>query len=586
MRIRKWGYGRLTAKVYWTTAIGFLAFVTLFMVLQLLFFQPYSIKVRSSELEDDFRSMYEGIRDRPLDEQWMGELVDFDVAHYSLTGVVHKQGMLVDVYLGTRELKAYPMRKARIGEQMKVQLVMANPWQKVIPAVPVTPSMPVQPDEEASNKTAPIRTVAAVSWYSLDAMRLNDLLEEKLTDMLLSPMSQGITAQLFNEGIGVDSKKERVWAAIAPLAPENGQERYLVTVSTLEPVSDAASLLGGFYRYFYIAAVIMLLGFAFLFSRMISNPLVKLNHAAKRLAKLDFSVRTDMKREDEIGELAQTFDYLATELRDTMGELQEANDQLQLDIEKEKQLEQMRKRFVANVSHELKTPISLIQGYAEALRDNVGQGAKRDKYASVIIHESERMSRLVHDLLDLSQLESGKFRLQWSAVPLREHMMFVLGTLEPMANDRGFQMEWLCAEDELFVRSDPQRLQQILTNVLTNAIRYTGEGDRIQVTVRPVSRSVEEHGMQGASDGVSTVSWVQISIFNSGLPIAEEHLPYIWDAFYRPDESGSRGHTGNGIGLSIVKHLLDMHGSRYSIGNVEGGVEVTFMLPVIPQSEA
>ncbi|WP_152396150.1 sensor histidine kinase [Paenibacillus guangzhouensis] len=584
--MKKWGSGRLSTKVYWTTAIGFLAFVTLFMVLQLLFFQPYSLKVRSSELEDDFRSMYEQLRDNPMDERWMEELADFDVAHYSLTGVVHKQGLNVDVYLGTRELRAVPLKKARIGDEMKVQIIMADPWQKVTPARPLTPSTPVHPDEESQNKSAPIRTVAAISWYSLDTLRLNDLLQEKLADMLQSPMSGGITAQLFNQGVGVDSNKERVWAAIAPLEQENGQERYLVTVSTLEPVSDAAALLGGFYRYFYIAAVLLLFGFAFLFSRMISNPLVQLNHAAKRLAKLDFSVRTDMKRQDEIGELAQTFDYLATELRDTMGELQEANDQLQQDIEKEKQLERMRKRFVANVSHELKTPISLIQGYAEALRDNVGQGAKRDKYASVIIHESERMSRLVNDLLDLSQLESGKFRLQWSAVPLREHICFVLGTLEQIVSDRMLRLEWLCAEEEILVRSDAQRLQQILTNVLTNAIRYTEAGDRIYITVRPVSDSMEGHDLKVPSDGGSLGSWVQVSIFNSGPSIGEEHLPHIWDAFYRPDESGSRGDTGNGIGLSIVKHLLEMHGSEYSIGNVDGGVEVRFMLPVIPRSEA
>jgi len=581
----KWGSGRLTAKVYWTTAIGFLAFVTLFMVLQLLFFQPYSLKVRSSELESSFRDMYEELRDQPQNEQWMNRLADFDVTHYSLTGVVHKQGLLVDVYLGTRKLKAYPMQRVQIGEPLKIQLVMANPWQKVVPAVPLEPSIAIDTPSLEDKKAVPMRSVAAVSWYSLDAMRLNDLLQEKLTEMLQQPMNQGITTQLFNQGVGVNSK-ERVWAAIAPLPPGEGQDRYLVTVSTLEPVSDATALLGGFYRYFYIAAVILLLGFAFLFSRMISSPLVKLNHAAKRLAKLDFSVRADMKRQDEIGELAQTFDYLATELRDTMGELQEANDQLQQDIEKEKQLERMRKRFVANVSHELKTPISLIQGYAEALRDNVGQGAKRDKYASVIIHESERMSRLVNDLLDLSQLESGKFRLQWSAVPLREHICFVLGTLEQIARDRTLRLEWLCEKEEVLVRSDAQRLQQILTNVLTNAIRYTEAGDRIHITVRPVSDSMSGYDLKVSSDGVPIGSWVQVSIFNSGPPIADEHLPYIWDAFYRPDESGSRGDTGNGIGLSIVKHLLDMHGSEYSIGNVNGGVEVTFMLPVMPRSEA
>lgn len=220
----------------------------------------------------------------------------------------------------------------------------------------------------------------------------------------------------------------------------------------------------------------LLLGFAFLFTRMISHPLVKLNEMAKRLARLDFSARTDMKRrKDEIGELAATFDYLATELNGMMGELQAANDQLHRDIEKEKRLELLRKRFVANVSHELKTPVSLIQGYAEALRDNVGRGAKRHKYASVIVNEAERMSRLVKDLLDLSQLESGHFDLWWSDVPLRSTLAYVMQSVEQLAPGRELRLNWL-PEDEVMVRSDPQRLEQIVTNVLTNAIRHTPEG--------------------------------------------------------------------------------------------------------------
>ncbi|BFH17314.1 HAMP domain-containing histidine kinase [Paenibacillus melissococcoides] len=186
------------------------------------------------------------------------------------------------------------------------------------------------------------------------------------------------------------------------------------TKTHLEPREKSVLDDGG--RFFLIHGIVhgdAIDVFRALFPRLISHPLVKLNEMAKRLARLDFSVRTEMRRQDEIGELAATFDYLATELNGMMGELQAANEQLQRDIEKEKQQELLPKRFVANVSHELKTPVSLIQGYAEALRDNVGQGAKRHKYASVIVNEAERMSRLVKDLLDLSQLESGRFDLWW-----------------------------------------------------------------------------------------------------------------------------------------------------------------------------
>ncbi|MWV42572.1 HAMP domain-containing protein [Paenibacillus sp. HJL G12] len=572
-----WKKGRLTTKVYWTTAISFLLFVTLFMVLQFIFFKPYSLQVRGSQLEKDFRSMYGQLQEHissNLSKVSMNRLSEFDSDHYSLSGIVYKQGNDVQVYLGNRPLKTVPIELVDPAKKLSVHLIMANP-DDAVTYPRKTIELPSQSKaDEQQNKARIRKIVTPIHWYNADAERLNNMLQSKLGDMLQQQLHEGVTTQIFNQGVAGMSENERIWAAIAPLSPDQGQERYLVTVSTLEPVSDAESLLGGFYRYFYIAAVILLLGFAFLFSRMISSPLVQLNTMAKRLARLDFSVRADMKREDEIGELAQTFDYLATELNSTMEELKDANEQLLLDIEKERQLEKLRKRFVASVSHELKTPVSLIQGYAEALRDNVGEGVKRDKYAAVIIHESERMSRLVNDLLDLSQLESGRFRLHFEHVHLRQIIISVLRTLEPMVTGRRLQLNWNIVQNEVDVRSDAQRLQQIFTNILTNAIRHaTGDGD-IKITV---SMTKKRHASTPAQEGVS---WVQVLIFNPGRSIPDEHIPHLWDAFYRTDESGSRNDGGNGIGLSIVKNLLELHESKYAIRNVEGGVAVYFTLPL------
>ncbi|WCF08865.1 HAMP domain-containing histidine kinase [Paenibacillus thiaminolyticus] len=494
-RIRAWS---LAKKVYWITAVGFLAFTALFMVLQLLFFEDYSLKVRAAKLEKDFHGMYEEIREMKSDSDWLERIAKFDREHYSWTIIERKEGRLAKLLSNWPDEGTPPYLNC------------------------ITPSL------------------------------------NKLKDM----QGRDGTAVVFLDGEG-DGK---CWAALAPISEEGERQEYIYTFSSPQPVSDAASLLGGFYRYFFLAAVIPLLGFAFLFTRMISRPLVKLNEMAKRLARLDFSVRTEMKRDDEIGELAATFDYLATELNGTMGELQAANEQLQRDIEKEKRLELLRKRFVANVSHELKTPVSLIQGYAEMLRDNVGQGAKRDKYASVIVNEAERMSRLVKDLLDLSQLESGHFDLRWSNVPLHSTLAYVMQSVESLAPGRHLRLDWL-PEDEVMVRSDPQRLEQIVTNMLTNAIHHTPEGGRIDIRVQC-----------GDDPG-----FVRIDVQNEGQPIAEEHLPHLWDAFYRADTSGSSSQGGgNGIGLSIVKHLLDRHQSRYSISNIEGGVILTFTLPVVP----
>lgn len=553
------GKPRLTVKVYWTTAIGFLLFTALFMLLQLIFFEPYSLTMRSNELKSDFRALYDELHGQHIDKNWMARIASFDVEHYSLTGVVEKRGKDIRVFLGERPQKAAHVRQQ---DDPSIYIFHTSPDAAVTPGTPmkITPIAPVTP-----YKKVDLIPTTPASWFSPDTMRLNFVLEEKLGDMLQLPLEDGLAVELFKQG-AQDKKNERIWAALAPLPEENDAERYMITVSTLQPVSDASSLLGVFYRYFYLAAIALLLGLALLFTRMISQPLVKLNEMAKRLARLDFSARSDIKRGDEIGELADTFEFLATELKGTMEELRSANEQLQRDIEKEKQLERLRKRFVASVSHELKTPLSLIQGYAEALRDNVGQGAKRNKYASVIVSESERMSRLVHDLLDLSQLESGKFRMQWSEVALRMTLRIVLQALEALAADCRVALVWNVPEEEIFVHSDEQRLQQILTNVLTNALRHTPSDCRVEVSVR------------WPQDGAG--NYVQVEVYNEGEPVPEEHLPHIWDAFYRAESSGNRASGGNGIGLSIVKHLLEKHGSVYAFRNVDDGVRVTFTLPV------
>lgn len=576
--MRKWGARRLTAKVYWTTAIGFLLFVTLFMVLQLFFFESYSLKIRSSQLREDFQSLYDEIQAEPSQSDQMKRVVEFDNMHYSLTGIAYKKGDQVDVYLGTRPLQMNVKRVPIDGPTLSIDLMTADPGEnagKQEKTVPLSSKrIEYKVPEDSLKENVPLRDIQSIDWYNADALRLNNMLQSYLGDMLLTPLHGEIRTELVRQDRPSHIKEdgERVWTAIAQLEPDQGTERYLVAVSTLEPVSDAAKMLGGFYQYFYAAAILLLFGFAYLFSKMISSPLVKLNQAAKRLAKLDFSIRTDIQRKDEIGELAGTLDYLATELRDTMGELQEANHQLQLDIEKEKKLERLRKRFVASVSHELKTPVSLIQGYAEALLDNVGQGEKREKYATVIVNEADRMSRLVHDLLDLSQLESGKFRLQWHAVPLRNVILQTLNTLSSLSNSRKLQLHWGLVEDEIQVRSDLGRLQQIFTNVLTNAIRHAEGSGSIVVSVRSSARMPNPSGEGGA--------WVEVTVFNPGRSISEEHLSHLWDAFYRTDESGSRHDGGYGIGLSIVKNLLEKHGSQYIIQNAHGGVEVVFDLPI------
>jgi two-component system sensor histidine kinase VanS len=189
--------------------------------------------------------------------------------------------------------------------------------------------------------------------------------------------------------------------AITPFQTGPGDETLLFASTSLQPVGEAAAIVKDFYVYSYIFAILLIILLTFIFSRMISKPLLKLNDTASKMAKLDFSARYVSKSDDEIGNLGKTLNFLSDNLNSTLYQLNSANAQLKQDIEKDKQLEKLRREFVAGVSHELKTPISLIYGYAEGLRDGIPKGVKKSEYLDVILQETEHMGKLVTDMLDL-----------------------------------------------------------------------------------------------------------------------------------------------------------------------------------------
>ncbi|SFT20408.1 cell wall metabolism sensor histidine kinase WalK [Paenibacillus sp. BC26] len=371
---------------------------------------------------------------------------------------------------------------------------------------------------------------------------------------------RGETVVYRSKGFGPMNTGNNQLIAAAALPPVDGTRQVLFAVSSLQPVSDAGMVIKDFYLYFYGLAVVLILLLSFLYSGMITKPLRKLNQVALRLSKLDFSVKSGIKRNDEIGSLSQTFDFLSDNLQHALGELQAANVQLKEEFEKEKQLEAMRREFVAGVSHELKTPISLISGYAEGLRDGIGGAEKREQYLGVIMDETSRMSGLVNDMLDLAQLESGKYRLVSGSFDLRACAnAFMQRHAEPLER-KAIALNVLLPDEpaEMTAYGDRFRLEQVLANLMSNAIRHTSQGRAIEL------RIVEEPDR-----------WL-LSLWNEGEAIPEAELKRIWEQFYRTDHSRSRELGGTGIGLAIVKHILLLHGSTFGVRNHGSGVEFYF----------
>lgn len=333
----------------------------------------------------------------------------------------------------------------------------------------------------------------------------------------------------------------------------------ILAVSSLQTIEEASDVIQEFYIYVFIGALVIIILLSLIYSNMISKPLIKLNKTAVRIAEMDFSAHCDVNSEDEIGSLANTLNFLGQRLNGALTELKERNMQLERDIEKERQLDRMRKDFVAGVSHELKTPIAIISGYAEGLKDNIADEESKDFYLDVIMDEASKMSTLVSDMLDLSQLESGTFKLNQGIFLLDKLLYNCITKHKQFMDQKDIELtyEW---PENISVIGDRVRIEQVITNFLTNAIRHTPDGGKIEVAV------IEEKER------------FMIALENDGEKISEKELGNIWDKFYKIDKSRNRNIGGTGLGLSIVKNILMMHNSTFGVRNTANGVRFFFSL--------
>ncbi|EDS78693.1 membrane associated histidine kinase with hamp domain [Clostridium botulinum C str. Eklund] len=351
--------------------------------------------------------------------------------------------------------------------------------------------------------------------------------------------------------------------ALTPVVINNHAGKVLFAVSSLQPVDEAVKVMKDFYIYTYIIAVILILILSLIYSKMISKPLVNLNNVALKMAKLDFNEKCETSREDEIGSLANTLNFLSNNLNSALSSLKESNSKLKKDIEREKELEIMRKEFVAAVSHELKTPISLIEGYAEGIKDNIFEEEDREYYINVIIDEAEKMGMLVTDMLELSRLESGTLKINIKNFYINDVINNVVKKLSKINEDKNSidRINIICSlQNDLEVIGDELKIQQVITNFLTNAIRYTKPKDNVYVSTKLKNNKI------------------LIEVENDGEHIEEKEISKIWDKFYKLDKSRNRKLGGTGLGLAIVKNILELHSSEYGVINTKTGVKFYFTL--------
>ena len=325
-------------------------------------------------------------------------------------------------------------------------------------------------------------------------------------------------------------------------------------------ISDSIQISNMFYLYTgMIVVAISILAIWFL-SQRLTKPLEELTDISIRMSNLDFNAKYESGGEDEIGVLGQNFNKMSKELEQTISELKTANNELQKDIEKKERIDDMRKEFLSNVSHELKTPIALIQGYAEGLKECINDEAESwDFYCEVIIDEAAKMNNMVKKLLTLNQLEFGNDQISMECFDLTELVRGVVNSAQLLADQKDAQILFV-QDTSVYVWGDEFKIEEVVTNYVSNAINHI-DGER-KIEIKMQRR--EGH--------------IRLSVFNTGKPIPEEDIDKIWIKFYKVDKARTREYGGSGIGLSIVKAIMESMNQKFGVKNYENGVEFWFEL--------
>ena len=320
-------------------------------------------------------------------------------------------------------------------------------------------------------------------------------------------------------------------------------------------------------RFLYLIAgiVIVIGGIAIIYiSKTFSSPISELNNIAKKMANLDFSHKYAVTDDDdEINELGESINMMSDKLETTINQLRSTNIELERDIEKKSKIDEMRKSFISDVSHELKTPIALIQGYSEGLLENVNDDPESRKfYAEVILDETNKMDKMVRQLIELTKLEYEKREFNNRTFNIVELEKEIVRTSKVMIDEKQTEVIFE-TPDKIDVFADDMYLSQIITNYLTNAIKHVKDVDGekyIKIT------NVVLQDKQKA----------RVTVFNTGENISEENLNRIWNRFFKADEARNRDDGGSGIGLSIVRAIMNNYGNDYGVENKPNGVEFYF----------
>ncbi|MFP3154758.1 ATP-binding protein [Lachnospiraceae bacterium ZAX-1] len=413
----------------------------------------------------------------------------------------------------------------------------------------------------SSNKNIMMMIITANGNIVYSSVNDVEMLRQQFLDIIFSPEKDQTQVIERTERYWMEQKRDTrlnsdyliLWGYLS-----NGN--FILMRSPLESIKESVWISNRFLAYVGVTAAIVGAIIVYLVVKRLFRPILQLVTISKRMANLDFEAKFESRRKDEIAVLGQYMNQLSLTLQTTISELKSANNELKIDIEKKNEIDDMRKEFLSNVSHEFKTPLALIQGYAEGLKECIHDDEQsREFYCEVIMEESDKMNQMVKKLLTLNQLEFGNESIVMERFDVIELINGVINSTAILREQSQIQLIF----DEvlpIYVWGDEFKTEEVLINYMSNAIHHVSGEKKIILSIEKKPHVV------------------RISVFNTGTAIPFEDLDNIWIKFYKVDKARTREYGGSGIGLSIVKAIMDSFHQECGVLNREGGVEFWFEL--------
>lgn len=329
----------------------------------------------------------------------------------------------------------------------------------------------------------------------------------------------------------------------------------------LSSLSEAVSVFNSFLLFLGFITMVLGIIIVYIASYEVTKPIQQLAKLSLKMSKLDFSARFEGDSSDEIATLGNSMNVLSERLEETICDLKKANNELLSDIENKTMIDKRRQEFVANVSHELKTPIALIMGYAEGLSEGLCEDSEsRTYYSNVILDEAKRMNHMVKDLMNLSAIEQGKDLPDFALLDFPKLLQGVISSMDILLKQEEIQLE-VDIPKTLYLHGDEFKIEEVLMNYLQNAIHHVTEPKQISIYTENRGKNL-----------------VEVHVRNTGNPIPKEDLSHVFEKFYKVDKAHTRAYGGSGLGLSIVKAIMDSHHQECGVKNTLTGVDFWFTL--------